>query len=321
MNRTALVLGATGAIGSETAHALIRHGWTIRALTRDPGTARERSAWVGPVEWVRGDAMNEREVVAAAAGTSLLVHAVNPPGYRNWKGLQLPMLENTIAAARAAGARIVLPGNVYNFGPETFPLVAESAPQRPRTRKGAIRVAMEERLKRAAGEGTRVLIVRAGDFFGPRARGNWFSQALVKPGRPLRSVTYPGKLDVGHAWAYLPDLAETIARLVERERELAAFDVFHFAGHWVERGIEMAEAIRAVAGVPDAHIRRVPWPALYLVAPFSETFREMLEMRYLWEQPLELDNRKLVAFLGEEPHRPLADAIGETLREFGCLPA
>ena len=30
------------------------------------------------------------------------------------------------------------------------------------------------------------------------------------------------------------------------------------------------------------------------------TMREMLEMRYLWRKPLRLDNRKLVAFLGEE---------------------
>jgi hypothetical protein len=54
----------------------------------------------------------------------------------------------------------------------------------------------------------KVLIVRAGDFFGPGASGNsWFAQGLVKPGRPFRSVTYPGKRDAGHARAYLPDLA------------------------------------------------------------------------------------------------------------------
>jgi hypothetical protein len=29
------------------------------------------------------------------------------------------------------------------------------------------------------------LIVRAGDFFGPRAANNWFSHGLVTPGKPL----------------------------------------------------------------------------------------------------------------------------------------
>jgi hypothetical protein len=38
----------------------------------------------------------------------------------------------------------------------------------------------------------------------------------------------------------------------------------------------------------------IPWFAIRILAPFVETFREMLEMRYLWKKPLKLDNRKLV---------------------------
>jgi hypothetical protein len=49
-----------------------------------------------------------------------------PPGYRDWARLVLPMIDNTIAAARASGARIVLPGTVYNYGPNAFPVLRES---------------------------------------------------------------------------------------------------------------------------------------------------------------------------------------------------
>jgi nucleoside-diphosphate-sugar epimerase len=132
-------------------------------------------------------------------------------------------------------------------------------------------------------------------------------------------VTYPGKRDVGHCWAYLPDVAATITELLERETELQAFEVFHFAGHWFERGAALAEATRQAAGVPRAPIRRFPWFAIYLLSPFVETFREMLEMRYLWSTPLQLDNRKLVSFLGREPHTPLETALRETLAGLGCL--
>ena len=318
MNRTALIVGATGGVGSEVARVLSKRGFRVRALTRDPRQAKARMTSLGAIEWVKGDAMNAADVLAASAGVSLVVHAANPPGYRNWKGLALPMLENSIAAAHAAGARLVLPGTVYNYGPDAFPNVAESAPQRPKTRKGAIRVAMEQRLARAAREGVPVLIVRAGDFFGASSQNSWFSQALVKPGKPLRSLIYPGKRDVGHAWAYLPDLAETIVRLVEREAKLGAFELFHFEGHWFERGVEIAEATRRVAGVPNARIWSFPWVLVYLLAPFVETFREMIEMRYLWRIALKLDNRKLRAFLGEEPHTPLDQALAATLRELGC---
>src|SRR5262249_23534891 len=123
MNRTALVIGATGGIGSETARALAANGWTVRALHRNPKEAAARCGRFGAVEWVQGDAMNASEVVAAAAGASVVVHGANPPGYRNWKGLALPMLESSIAAAKAAGARIVFPGTVYNFGPDAPRLV------------------------------------------------------------------------------------------------------------------------------------------------------------------------------------------------------
>jgi len=319
MQRRALVIGATGGVGGATAAALCAHGWAVRAMSRDPASARQRQAWLEEVEWVEGDALNPADVLSAAAGTSLIVHGANPPAYRNWGGLQLPMLESTVAAARAVGARIVFPGTVYNFGPDAFPKLGERSPQRPHTRKGAIRAQMERRLERAAGEGVPVLIVRAGDFFGARSNSSWFSQALVKPGRPLRSVTYPGKHDVGHAWAYLPDLAETIAKLVDRESELAAFEVFHFGGHWLERGVEMAEATLRAAGARGRPMRRFPWLAVYALAPFVETFREMLEMRYLWNVPVQLDNAKLVRFLGEEPHTPLERALRETLQALGCV--
>lgn len=308
-DRIALVIGATGGVGGATAAALLRHGWRVRALNRDPEAARRRAGLAG-LEWIGGDAMEPGDVTRAAEGVALVFHGANPPGYRNWAGLVLPMLESSLAAARKAGARIALPGTIYNYGPDAGASVAEDAPQNPETRKGRIRVEMERRLEES---GVPALIVRAGDFFAPTAGNNWFAQGLVTPGRPLAAVTYPGAHDVGHQWAYLPDLGETFAQLLDRESELPRFARFHFGGHWLERGVEMAEAIRRVAGRPDLPIRSLPWWALRLAAPFNETLREMLEMRYLWRRPLRLTNARLTAFLGAEPHTPLDDAVRATL--------
>jgi nucleoside-diphosphate-sugar epimerase len=135
----------------------------------------------------------------------------------------------------------------------------------------------------------------------------------------VRFVIYPGRRDVGHAFAYLPDLAETIARLADIEARLAPVEAVHFAGHWLERGVEMAQAIRRVAGVPRAPILPFPAALLYLAAPFSTTLRETIEMRYLWREPLRLDNRKLQALIGGEPHTPLDDAVRTSLAALGCL--
>ncbi len=136
--KTALILGATGGIGGEAARTLKARGWRIRALHRKGGAASSDG-----FDWIRGDAMVEADVIAAAAAR----------GHRaRRQSARLPRLERprppdagaTIAAARASGARIVFPGNVYNYAPGAGPIRRGRAadadhPQRP------IRVEMESR--------------------------------------------------------------------------------------------------------------------------------------------------------------------------------
>lgn len=319
MGHTALIIGITGNIGGAAATAFHEHGWRVRALSRNPQAASARSVGAGPVEWVRGDAMNAEDIASAASGATVILHGANPPGYRNWSGLAVPMLDNVIEAAAASGARILFPGNVYPYGPDAWPLVAEDAPQHPVSRKGEIRVAMERRLAEACRRGVRSLTLRAGDFFGAPGSSSWLGAVMIRPGRPVRSVTYPGDPEVGHAWAYLADIAETFVRLAEMEERLADCERLHFGGHYFPRGGDMAVEIGHAAGLAAPRIRRLPWPLLRLAAPFNETLREVLEMRYLWEVDLQLDNRRLTALLGDEPHTPLDTALRETLTRMGCL--
>ncbi|WNL47769.1 NAD(P)H-binding protein [Dyella sp. BiH032] len=308
-----LVVGANGGVGGETCRALLRHGWTVRALARKPGGALQG------VEWFQGDAMVADDVARAAAGVDAIVHGVNPPGYRGWERLVLPMLENTLAAAKMAGARVVLPGTIYNYGLDAFPVLTEDAAQHPPTRKGELRVAMEQRLARAAREGTAVLILRCGDFIGPRNTGNsWFSQGLVKPGKPVRAVTYPGPPALGHAWAYLPDVAETLARLLDRADELEPFASFHFGGYWLD-GYQMVDAVRAATGDASVRAARFPWWMVALATPFAETLRELWKMRYLWKTEARLEDAKLRRFLGEVPATPVVEAVRSALVGAQCL--
>jgi nucleoside-diphosphate-sugar epimerase len=318
-SRTALVIGATGSFGGHAAIALIKRGWAIRALTRDPAAAAAKAGRSTPIAWVKGDSMSGADVAAAARGVDVIVHAANPPAYRNWKGTVLPMLESTIAAAIGEGARIVLPGTVYNFAPGAGPRIGEDAPQSPVTRKGAIRVAMERRLREAANQGAKALILRAGDFFGPAAPNSALAWLVRRRADKVAGVWAAGPIEVGHAFAYLPDLAETLARLMEREAVLADFEVFHFAGHWLERGDALAASIRRATGRGDLPLRSFPWPVVYAAAPFNETMRELIETRYLWQKPIGLDGGKLAAFLGTVSATPFDAAIETTLADMGLL--
>jgi nucleoside-diphosphate-sugar epimerase len=314
--KTALVLGVTGSVGREIATALLGRGWRVLALHRNPASVTRP---LDGVQWIKGDVMQRADVIESARGVDLIVHAVNPPKYHNWRGLALPMLENTIKAAHAHGARIVLPAPIYNFGPGVGPLLKESSAQCPPTRKGAVRVEMEILLQQASLYGVRSIVVRSGDYFGPGAGNSWLTQGMVRAPRRLRTVYYPGPFDIGHSWAYLPDLAEAVLRILERPSPLDNFEVFHFRGHWFERGAEIAATICRLAGLDARRIKPFPWWLVKLAAPFVEVCREMQEMRYLWEVPLSLDNVKLQARIGEEPRTPIDAALRETLKD--VLPA
>lgn len=314
--RTALILGATGGIGGAIAEALLRHGWSVRGMARDAQSAQRGAN--PAMAWHQGDAMNRDDVIRAATGVSTIVHAVNPPGYRHWATLVLPMIDNTIAAARAAGgARVVLPGTIYNVNPATTPVIRADSPQAPKSRKGAIRVELERHLEAAAPE-VPSLILQAGDFFGPGIRSSWFAQAMVAPHKPLARVVDVAR-GPGHSWAYLPDLAETFARLLDRSDQLSSFERVQFEGIHDATGRVLSDALDRVAGRPLPH-RRFPWWLMRALAPFGGFPREASELAPYWRHSVRLDNQRLIELLGEEPHTPLDDAMVATLRSMGSLP-
>ena len=179
---------------------------------------------------------------------------------------------------------------------------------------------MERMLHDATRSGSKALVLRAGDFFGPAAPNSSLQWLTTRRGGRVTSVLAPGPVDVGHAFAYLPDLAETLARLLDREAELADFETFHFAGHWLARGDDLAGAIRRAAGDAAIPMKPFPYPLIYALSPFVEMFRELLEMRYLWEKPIGLDDARLRVFLGSIPATPFDTAVRETLADMGCLP-
>jgi len=311
MTQRILIIGITGGAGHETAKAALAAGYSVRALHRNPGNLKIDPA----IELVQGDAMNADDVRRAAEGFDFILHGANPPKYRNWEKLVVRMAMNATNAAKAVNARLFIPGNIYNFGLDAFPVIREGAAQHPVSAKGAVRVEMEQALKAS---GARVTILRAGDFLGGYAPASWFQTVMVTPGKTVKKVTWPGT-DAGHAFTYLPDLAHTFVRLMRAEYTMSTFEDLHFAGHNVADGREFARAIADAAGLPEKKIRSLPWPVLGLARPFVPMLQEIWEMRYLWQHDAALDNSRLTALIGTEPHTPLREAIGASLKELGCL--
>ena len=220
------------------------------------------------------------------------------------------MNDAAIAIAKALGATLMLPGNVYNFGANMPEHLRSNTPQNADTSKGKIRIAMERALAAAAEQGMQALVVRAGDFFGSGV-GSWFDQAIAKDVQKGK-LTYPGPLNLVHAWAYAPDLAATFVRVAEARQTLARFETIHFAGYAVT-GYEFVQTMRAVTQ-RTLKVSSMPWWLIRTVGLVKPLWRELAEMSYLWQRPhrlvTEAAHAQLIA-----PATPFDLAIAASLRD------
>ena len=74
--------------------------------------------------------------------------------------------EEVIEAAKASGATVILPGNVYVFG--NHPGIFDTTtPHRATTKKGRIRMDLEAAYRAAAKDGVQTINLRAGDLIDP----------------------------------------------------------------------------------------------------------------------------------------------------------
>lgn len=309
MRSRVLVLGAAGRFGYRAAEAFRSAGWAVASLVR-PGTSSRAPPGT---EVVEVHALDHAAVTQAARGTDVVLHALNP-SYTDWSRMALPLAYSAITAAETAGATLLFPGNLYNYGSPMPPVIDESTAMHPSSRKGQLRVAMEDRMAEAAERGMRTVIVRAGDFFGG-GHGAWLDLVLAKEIGRAR-LTYPGPLDLTHEWAYLPDLASVLVRLADIRDTLPPFATFGFPGHAVT-GREFTTAI-ARAARSKLQIKRMSWWLIHALRPFVPLCRELSEIAYLWHEPHRIDGGKLAAVLGDVPHTPLDVAVARALQDLGA---
>jgi nucleoside-diphosphate-sugar epimerase len=311
MSARVLVLGAAGRLGHKAAQAFRDAGWTVASLMR-PGSAARAPAGTEIVEL---HALDHAAVCTAARGAAVILHALNPP-YTDWSRQALPLAYSAISAAETAGATLLFPGNLYNYGSPLPLVIDENTPMRPASHKGQLRVAIEDRIAEAAERGVRTIIVRAGDFYGG-GHGSWFDLVLAKEAGRGR-ITYPGPLDVAHEWAYLPDFASTLLRVAAIRETLPQFASFGFPGHAVT-GHEFAAAIaRAMRGKLET--KRMTWWLIHALRPVVPLCRELSEISYLWNESHRIDGAKLEAAIGAIPHTPLDLAVARALQDIGAIP-
>jgi nucleoside-diphosphate-sugar epimerase len=306
------VLGARGRIGRAVAKAFIDAGYEVYGVTRDGKLPEELAGATG----IAADALDRGSLIEATKGADIVFNGLSPV-YSDWSTC-IPMAENVMAACAENGARHFFPGTVYNFGSPIPAIITEDTPQAPTTEKGRIRVAMEELFRREAEAGrVRTAILRAGDFFGGKGTGAWFD--LIVASKFDKGVyTAPGKVDLIHEWAYLPDLAAAFVVLADNRDRLGAFESLNFADHAVT-DLDMKAAAQCALG-ECLELASMPWWILRLGSPFNPMWKAILSMAYLRFEPHRLAPGRLASIIGAVPHTPLEKAVAGAIADLGIVP-
>ena len=290
MENTVLILGPTGRMGRHAVIAFKAAGWEVRLFDRS-----KDSLW------------------DAAWGASVIVNCWNPP-YTHWASEVPEQTAQIIEVAKASGATVILPGNVYVYvyvyvygaqAPEQFGADTPHLAQNP---LGRVRIEMETAYKMS---GVKTVVVRAGDYIDTEDSSNWFDMIITKP-VTKRSISYPAPLDVPHAFAFLPDVASTMVALAEKRHSLAVFEDVAVPGYTIT-GNELAQEIESVVG-HTVKAKKMAWWPIYLASVFWPLGRRLIEMRYLWSKPHHMDATRHTALCPEVLMTPLAEALRQSLQ-------
>jgi nucleoside-diphosphate-sugar epimerase len=265
---------------------------------------RSRSALPAGAELVTGDATDATFCAEAAAGAAAVYHCMNPPYFaRVWADVLPRFMDNLIAAAGRTGARLVVLDNLYALGRPTDGRLDEDTPVRPRSRKGAIRARVAERLLEAhRGGEVRAVIGRASDFYGPGGTqshlGDEFWPGVVA-GKAGRLVVNP---DAVHTYHYIPDVAAGLAALGGAPDDA-------YGRPWMLPCAPAGTLRELVARLSrplgrDIRISALPRWVIKAGGVFVPILRELDEMAYQWEGPFVVDDGRFRARFGLAPTEP-----------------
>jgi len=290
MSKSILILGGTGRFGRHATQAFKDAGWQVRRFDRATD-----------------------DLAAAMNGADVVLNAWNPPGYHLWTEALLEKHAEVARLAAQNGTTVILPGNVYVYGPDAPMPWQPDTPQLATNPLGLFRKRLEAVFRDS---GARTIVLRCGDFIDTEKNGNWF-ETYITPGVPKGFIRYPGDPTVPHAWAYLPDAARAAVALAEARDRITGYADVPFPGYTLS-GQEMAQAISRAVDHPIA-VKSFQWGMIRLMKPFMPVLSGVFEMRYLWSLPQRLDGAHFAELVPDFVPTPVGEALRAALTWQGAV--
>lgn len=302
------MLGSTGSIGSAIVNELASSGKPVRALVRNLEKAKRVFTNSDKVELVEGSVEDSQTLKRTFDGVDIFYNCINLP-YPQWSNL--PRVHNRIIeTARDTKSRMIFPGNVYIYGHSQTEKVREDHPRMPCSRKGRIRLELEDTFMRYSREGkVPCVITRFPDYYGPNSAS--IVDGIFRSALNGETARWYGRLDAVHEFIFIADAAK--AMIMASARSDAYSQDFNVPGpepirarDWIELVFKETGFEPRMTGTGRLFVR--------LAGVFNGVAREFAEMQYLAEEPLILDGTKFTNFFGTNyPTRSYKSGIQETL--------
>jgi len=293
MERVA-IFGAAGAIGLSVAPELERLGVPFRVVGRSKEKLERAFGGFPHAEVFAADLSDSRSAGAAARGVDTILYCVGLPYPSH--NLHPVLMRTTVEAAKAVGVRrLALVSSVYPYGVPRASRVDETHPREPNTVKGRYRKEQEDVVLEAHRSGAlQTLILRLPDFYGPHAELSLahqvFSAAVAG-----KTANWPGVVNTAHEFVFVPDVGPVLAEMASRDDCYG--EAWHYGGPGAINTLDFITRVYRAVGLAPKY-RAVGRGMLKIVGWFDPTVRELVEMLYLQETPVILDDSKLDRKLG-----------------------
>ncbi|GEL78503.1 SDR family NAD(P)-dependent oxidoreductase [Tenuibacillus multivorans] len=309
--KKALVLGASGGMGSAIVNELQSRGVKVVAFARTEEKLKKLFGERSEVSIVPGDVFQYEDLIQAAEGVDVIFHSVNIP-YYEWAEKQETLMTNIVKASEQVGCKLAIVDNIYAYGKSQGEKVSEDSPKKPNTKKGVIRLKLENIVKSS---NTPWLIVHFPDFYGPNAEDTVLGQTLQAAANN-KSGIYIGRKQLKREFIFIPDGAKAIAELANREN--AYGQNWNIPGYDVITGHEILEILKDEAGY-NKRVMTVKRGMIRFLGIFDKMMKEFVEMMYLNEQPVILSGEKYEKHIGPLPKTSYRQGIMRTLESMNRL--
>ncbi|WP_282139738.1 SDR family NAD(P)-dependent oxidoreductase [Cytobacillus oceanisediminis] len=307
-----IVLGATGGTGTAIVEELINRGIQTIAFGRSISKLNQLKQKLGNSDVLTlqvGNAFDDMSIYEASKDVDVIFQCVAVP-YREMEKSQITLGKAIMSAADKLGKKIVFVDGIYPYGKATKKFVDEDHSKKPHTKKGKIKLELENLIFSDQWKNAIPLIVRLPDYYGPSSNLNSYLGMTILNISKGKISSYIGSLNIPREYIYLPDAAKMIVELAGNSN--AYRQNWNIPGNIItgKRLVQIAQDSagqkKPVIPLKKTTIKMMGW--------FSPIMREMVEMSYLTEIPIFLDGSKYKQQIGPLIQTPFEVGIPHAIR-------